>query len=53
MMFETGRTQTIRRMLGLGFSAMILLLVMAGIVGWDRLLTCRRKWKRHSVTRTK
>lgn len=34
MMFETGRTQTIRRMLGLGFSAMILLLVMAGIVGW-------------------
>jgi methyl-accepting chemotaxis protein len=31
---EVGGTQTIRRMLGLGFSVMILLLLQAGFVGW-------------------
>src|SRR5512141_301891 len=32
--FEMGQTQTIRRMLGLGFSILILLLLQAGFVGW-------------------
>jgi methyl-accepting chemotaxis protein len=32
--FEVGQTQTIRRMLGIGFSLMILLLLGAGFVGW-------------------
>jgi methyl-accepting chemotaxis protein len=31
---EFGQTQTIRRMLGLGFAVLILLLVQAGFVGW-------------------
>jgi methyl-accepting chemotaxis protein len=31
---ELGGTQTIRRMLGLGFTIMILLLLQAGFVGW-------------------
>ena len=31
---EVNPTQTIRRMLGLGFSLMILLLIQAGFVGW-------------------
>ena len=33
-MFSFGQTQTIRRMLGLGFSVLILLLLQAGFVGW-------------------
>jgi methyl-accepting chemotaxis protein len=32
--FEIGQAQTIRRMLGLGFSILILLLLQAGFVGW-------------------
>jgi methyl-accepting chemotaxis protein len=33
-MFEFGQPQTIRRMLGLGFGVLILLLLQAGFVGW-------------------
>ncbi len=33
-MFNFGQSQTIRRMLGLGFSLLILLLLQAGFVGW-------------------
>ena len=33
-MFNFGQTQTIRRMLGIGFSILILLLLQAGFVGW-------------------
>jgi methyl-accepting chemotaxis protein len=33
-MFNFGQTQTIRRMLGLGFTILILLLLQAGFVGW-------------------
>ena len=33
-MVDFGKTQTIRRMLGVGFSILILLLLQAGFVGW-------------------
>jgi methyl-accepting chemotaxis protein len=33
-MFDFGKTQTIRRMLGVGFGILILLLLQAGFVGW-------------------